>query len=1009
MPDAPSATTPSRSRLPTGSEHPWPDAAAAQGDLLLLEGEVALIGVLRNGDGEILRRRTLDGFSAPCLLPALPALPPSLALRFKVVRAATVQPLPPAGDSLPAGQAPQLTADAPPAPAGGSAPADQAPEQSAGLPPTPATNTAPADQAQEQAMAIPPPSGVTPPLQPTAELGDAEAADQPFPRARLPEPATLLAQLQPAPPPPQAAGSAADPCTTLVGWLAQRHGTCALPLAHPPLEPRERLRALLERAELIALPLRLEAKDLGRDCGDVILLGEAGPLLLLSEPRGYWLRDPAAPQRAPRRLRRTDLPRTGAPWPALGVSPSLPAAVADPVSLARFSYGPASQRALVLIGATGLGLAIGFGLAIGQEVGAARWIIGLGGVGALLGLGLALLSDPLRPALITALLSTLLGLLVPTFNTLLTNQALPDKDAGLMLQLAGLLLAAALADVGLRWSESSSLLSVEQKGAHRLQLASLERLLRLPPAFFQRYRAGELALRFGAISQVQQELQAVLSGGGLQALLSGVFLLFMLRISVQLTLLALVLALALVAPTLWIGRRSLRLERRREEQLAEAGSRNLELINSVSKLRLAGVEAAAAGYWWQPYREAIRSGTRVQARSAVAALLHTVLPNLGILLLFIVVTRLVADAALAPQQEVPNVGELLGFFSAFTTFIGAVVSSAGLMVQAFELPVLLERARPLLSATPETADPNRLDPGRLGGAVELAAVRFRYADSGPWVIDALDLQVRPGEFLAVVGPSGSGKSTLVRLLLGLEQPQEGEVRFDGRPLERLRIDLVRRQIGVVPQHAALLAGTIQEVIAGGAPISQELAWRAAEQAAIATDIQAMPMGLHTVVSEGGGNLSGGQRQRLAIARALARRPALLLLDEATSALDNRSQAEVGRHLRALGLTRIVIAHRLSTIRQADRSVVLEAGRIVQQGSFEQLLAVEGPFAALMARQRSARDRGAGERGGTGPGGDSPGGDSPGGEAPSRDAPGFDSPSLGGAGRGAGQRPETSEP
>jgi ATP-binding cassette subfamily B protein len=875
--EAPSSSPGSGAVLPCGSEHPWPDAAA-ESDLLLLQGEVALIGVLRATDGKTLRRRTLDCFSAPCLLPALPALPPALALRFKVVRTATVQP------PLPAG-------------------CDAGPEP------------------------------------------------QPFPRARVPDPAALLAQLQSTPTPPQPVGSDADPFTTLVAWLSERHGTSVTPLAHPPAQPLDRLLALLERADLIAVPLNLEARDLRRDCGDLILLGEAGPLLLLSEPRGYRLRDPASPRRPARRLRRGDLHRASAPWPALGVSASLQGVGADPVSLARFSYGPASQRALVLVAATGLGLAIGFLLAIGKEVGAARWIAGLGGVGALLGLGLALLSDPLRPALITALLSTLLGLLIPTFNTLLTNQALPDKDIGLMLQLAALLLAGALADLGLRWSEASRLLSVEQQGGHRLQVAALHRLLQLPSSFFQRYRAGELALRFGAIGQLQQQLQAVLSGGGLQALLSGVFLLFLLRISPQLTLLAVLLALALVAPTVWIGRSSLQLERRREEQLAEASSRNLELINSVSKLRLAGVEAAAAQYWWQPYREAIRSGFQVQARSALAALLQTVVPNLGILLLFIVVTRLQTEAALDPRQQMPNVGELLGFFSAFTTFIGAVASSAGLLLQAFDLPVLLERARPLLSATTEAADLSRLDPGRLRGGVEIAALRFRYDPSGPWVLDQLDLRVGPGEFLAVVGRSGSGKSTLMRLLLGLEQAQQGEIRFDGRPLQRLRLDLVRSQIGVVPQQAALLAGTIQEVIAGGARISLEQAWRAAEQAAIAADIRSFPMGMHTVVSEGGSNLSGGQRQRLAIARALARQPALLLLDEATSALDNRSQAEVGRHLRQLGVTRIVIAHRLSTIRHADRIVVLEAGRIVQQGSFAELLAVAGPFADLMHRQR----------------------------------------------------------
>jgi len=345
----------------------------------------------------------------------------------------------------------------------------------------------------------------------------------------------------------------------------------------------------------------------------------------------------------------------------------------------------------------------------------------------------------------------------------------------------------------------------------------------------------------------------------------------------------------------------------------------------------------------------------VQVRSALAGLLQTVMPNLGVLLLFILITRLVDDALAQPLQRVPNVGELLGFFSAFTTFIGAVVSSAALMVQAFELPVLLERAKPLLQERPETADPDRLDPGVLRGGVELEGVRFRYSADGPWVIDGLDLTIQPGEFVAVVGASGSGKSTLLRLLLGLERPQHGTIRFDGRPLERLRADLVRRQIGVVPQNAALLSGTIQEVIAGGALITSEQAWQAAQLAAIATEIQSFPMGMQTIISEGGGNLSGGQRQRLAIARALVRQPALLMLDEATSALDNISQAVVSRNLQQLGLTRIVVAHRLSTIRDADRIVMLEAGRVVQEGPFAHLIQEAGPFAEMMRRQRGEAD------------------------------------------------------
>ncbi len=864
-------------QLPAGSEHPWP--ASGEAEVALREGELALIGVLRSPEGQILQRRTLACLQAPCVLPPLPPCPAELEVRVKVVRAATLAPAP----------------------------------------------------------------------------NDASQGSRPSAPARRPDLEAILRQLHPAEPKPAPLAAEDGPLTTLVRWLAKRHGTTLVSTAHAPADPLTRLRDLLDRAGLIAVPLQIDPGDLRRDCGDLILLLHSGPLLLLSEGNGYWLRDPASAEGRPQRFRASHLEGNPPPWRALGISPGLRGQDVSPLALVRFSYGPASHRALVLIAAASLGLAIGFLLAIGKEVGAARWIAGLGGVGVLLGAGLALLSDPLRPALITALLSTLLGLLIPTFNTLLTNQALPDKDVNLMVQMAILLVAAALSDIGLRWSESRTLLTVQQRGGHRLQLAALHRLLHLPASFFQAYRAGELSLRYGAIGQIQNEIQSLISGGALQALLSAVFLLFMLRISVKLTLLAVVLALALVGPTVWIGRRTLRLERKREEQLAEAGSRNLELITSVSKLRLAGVEASAARHWWEPYGASIRSGYNVQVRSALAGLLQTVVPNLGVLLLFILITRLVDDALTQPLQRVPDVGELLGFFSAFTTFIGAVVSSAALMVQAFELPVLLERAKPLLQARPETADPDRLDPGVLRGGVELEGVRFRYSADGPWVIDGLDLAIQPGEFVAVVGASGSGKSTLLRLLLGLERPQHGTIRFDGRPLERLRADLVRRQIGVVPQNAALLSGSIQEVIAGGALITTEQAWQAAHLAAIAAEIQSFPMGMHTIISEGGGNLSGGQRQRLAIARALVRQPALLILDEATSALDNISQATVSGNLQQLGLTRIVVAHRLSTIRHADRIVMLEAGRVAQAGHFDQLIQEGGPFAEMMRRQRGDAD------------------------------------------------------
>jgi ABC-type bacteriocin/lantibiotic exporter with double-glycine peptidase domain len=217
-------------------------------------------------------------------------------------------------------------------------------------------------------------------------------------------------------------------------------------------------------------------------------------------------------------------------------------------------------------------------------------------------------------------------------------------------------------------------------------------------------------------------------------------------------------------------------------------------------------------------------------------------------------------------------------------------------------------------------------------------------------LEQVSLWAEPGEFIALVGPSGSGKSTLLRLLLGFEVPESGSLCYDDHELASLDIYAMRRQLGVVLQNGRLMSASIFENIAGNALMTLDAAWDAARMAGFADDIAAMPMAMHTVVSEGGSNLSGGQRQRLLIARALALKPKILLFDEATSALDNKTQAIVSESLEQLQVTRIVIAHRLSTIRKADRIYVLQNGRIVQTGRFEKLAEQDGLFAQLMARQ-----------------------------------------------------------
>jgi ATP-binding cassette subfamily C protein len=294
-------------------------------------------------------------------------------------------------------------------------------------------------------------------------------------------------------------------------------------------------------------------------------------------------------------------------------------------------------------------------------------------------------------------------------------------------------------------------------------------------------------------------------------------------------------------------------------------------------------------------------------------------------------------------------GQFLAFSAAFALFMRAVLALVSALLQVVRAVPLYERARPILTSPIESRGAAGAHV-RLRGAIELSHVSFRYEASGPLTLDDVSLQISPGEFVALVGPSGSGKSTLLRLLLGFAAPTEGAIFYDGQALSGMDLRKLRRQIGVVLQHSVVMAGDIYSNIVGSSGRKPEAAWRAARQAAFAPDIEQMPMGMHTVLAQGGGVLSGGQRQRLLIARALAAEPRLLFFDEATSALDNRTQAEVSASLDQLRMTRVVIAHRLSTIRHADRIVVLERGKIVQLGSFESLLRQGGLFANLVSRQ-----------------------------------------------------------
>ncbi|OQA08654.1 MAG: Alpha-hemolysin translocation ATP-binding protein HlyB [Firmicutes bacterium ADurb.Bin373] len=293
----------------------------------------------------------------------------------------------------------------------------------------------------------------------------------------------------------------------------------------------------------------------------------------------------------------------------------------------------------------------------------------------------------------------------------------------------------------------------------------------------------------------------------------------------------------------------------------------------------------------------------------------------------------------------------MAFSASFALVNGAIMSLAGVATAIANIKPLLGMVEPLLKTVPETGG-NKQIITRLTGNIEVNNVSFRYNEEMPLILDNFSLKIKAGQYVAIVGKTGCGKSTLLRLLLGFEAPQRGAIYYDGQDIARLDLRSLRRHIGAVTQNGRLFAGDIFSNIVVSAPwLTLDDAWQAAELAGIADDIRAMPMGMQTMISEGSGGISGGQRQRLMIARAIVPKPRILMFDEATSALDNITQRQISNALDALQSTRIVIAHRLSTIRNCDRIIVLENGKIAEDGSYDELIQKCAYFAELVKRQR----------------------------------------------------------
>ena len=539
-----------------------------------------------------------------------------------------------------------------------------------------------------------------------------------------------------------------------------------------------------------------------------------------------------------------------------------------------------------------------------------------------------------------SLISSLVTLILPNITRFITGSVLDQRNMPMLIGTAMFLVSVTISSLLIDTVRSLSMGRLEIKTSLSVEAAVMSRVMNLPPRFFRQYSSGELSSRLDAVSQLCGLLLGNVFSLGLTSLMSLLHITQIFRFAPALVAPSLLLIAATVGIGLISALMQMKIAKRRMELAAKENGMSFALISGVQKIKLAGAEKRAFSRWARAFTASAELSYNPPMFIKVSGVIATAVSLVGTMVIYYLAVKTRVSAS-----------EYIAFSSSYGIVTGAFSSLTSVALTVASIKPILEMAEPIMRSEPESAE-NKAMVTQLSGNIELSNVYFRYTDSMPYVVDGMSLKIKAGEYIAIVGTTGCGKSTLMRLMLGFETPEKGAVYYDGRDMSKLDLPSLRRRIGVVMQDGNLFQGDIYSNIVISAPqLTLAEAWEAAEIAGIADDIRAMPMGMQTVIAEGQGGISGGQKQRLMIARAVAPKPKILMFDEATSALDNRTQKQVSDALDKLKCTRIVIAHRLSTIRRCDRIIVLDHGKIVEDGSYDELIAQNGAFAELVARQR----------------------------------------------------------
>ena len=539
------------------------------------------------------------------------------------------------------------------------------------------------------------------------------------------------------------------------------------------------------------------------------------------------------------------------------------------------------------------------------------------------------------------LAGTLIGILLPTLNQKIYDEYIALGDFGMVIQLCVLIGSFMLGNVFFSMVKKLTEYGVSCHVNYDLQNAVYWRIFQLPESFFRSYDSGDLAQRLGQAGSSGAQVVSQITGAGFGMVFSLFYLWRMIKYSGKLTVWALIMSLVFALLSYFLETRSLRYETLQADTSGKAVAKLYQYLGGVDKIRMAGAEERAILEYLIPFTQEQKYEIQGKRITAVSEVLSDVSTYLFSMILYFVIIK--------KNQDI-SVGNFMAFNSAFGTFSSALMQLISGCMTIFRLKPIYTRLKPIFDTQPEDDEQKQIVQS-LSGSIELEHVSFGYSPEAGNVLNDISLQIHPGEYVAIVGPSGCGKSTLLKLLLGFETPTQGKIRYDGKSLSGLDAHSLRRNLGVVLQDGKLIAGSIYDNITITCPNpTMKAVNEVIEAVGLKADIDQMPMGVQTVLSESGNTISGGQQQRILIARAIMNKPQVLFFDEATSALDNLTQAKVCQSLDDMHVTRVVIAHRLSTIQNCDRILVFNNGQIQEEGNFESLMAQKGLFYNMAKRQ-----------------------------------------------------------